>query len=531
MAGKKLPHVEEKKPLGEDLSDVMLKVEHDAWLIIKGFAEGHIPSVEIVVQLLERGEEAKKQAEEQDVDLPEHSFYDALFDLLNKVGTEHFVEYITNSRTEGLVGRAEDFIEREVEKIEAEAEEFADDLLERADLPLPEFQRRRAAARGEAAALPLRAPAEVKPVLAEVKQVSAAFKATAAASRARLDRLIDRRGVDGLKEMYDDAIAGLTQKLNALVAAGRDDTMTAYQMRLLLGQAKLGVAQIMQRMTGALGEASEDVQVDALRGIIDDIARLEQQFTGAEITLPVEEAATFRGVIDANRTSLLQAHASSMARYGAALVDSMEGELSKSLLLGETAAEAVQRINDVGGLEWWQGERIVRTELAWAYNATHATAISESAKEFPDLMMRWQEFVSDDDYAPLDKRVGVDSIAMHGQVAPPGGRFTMPPDAPHADADGNTDVPDSLVGKSWTHPPNRPNDRAVLVPWRPDWGIPGWEWKDGARVPVEAPPPPVRVAPTEMEPVAEEPSEVEYQPEWPSWEDMPYFRPPPVRRM
>ena len=131
--------------------------------------------------------------------------------------------------------------------------------------------------------------------------------------------------------------------------------------------------------------------------------------------------------------------------------------------------------------QWWQGERIVRTEMAHAYNLAHKDGMEASAEELPELRQRWEEHC-DDSGRPLDNRVGVDSIAMHSQVAPVGGLFTMPGEAPFPDARGRTDVPDSLAGLSWAAPPCRPNDRAVLAPWMASWDIPGWEWRDGRRL-------------------------------------------------
>jgi hypothetical protein len=150
------------------------------------------------------------------------------------------------------------------------------------------------------------------------------------------------------------------------------------------------------------------------------------------------------------------------------------------------------------GEQRWQAERIVRTECAWAFNATHADGIADAARELPDMMMRWTEQCDDASGAPLDDRVGVDSIALHGQLAKPGGVFTMPPTSLVPDKSGKTDVPLGLVGMMWAHPPNRPNDRAVLAPWRPHWGVPGWTWDGSGRVPYEV---------REAEPIVQAPVE------------------------
>lgn len=308
------------------------------------------------------------------------------------------------------------------------------------------------------------------------------FRAVVRESRARLDRLVDRRGTEVLKRVYDDAVSALERKLAAL--AGRGDTMTLHQTRVLLAQAKAGVAQIERRVGTALGTASREVQTEALRGLTRDVARLEKNFKGAATVLPTEQAGRFQGLIDDRRTSLLRAHESSMRNYGTATVAKVEKALSTALMTGMAPNAAIDKITEVVGGEWWRAERITRTELAWTFNATHADGISAIAEELPDMMMRWSEYVDDTTGEPLDDRVAVDSIAMHGQLAPPGGRFTMPPSAPHAAADGTTAVPDALVGVAWYHPPNRPNDRAVLAPWRPGWGISGWLWRGGRRVPV-----------------------------------------------
>jgi len=308
------------------------------------------------------------------------------------------------------------------------------------------------------------------------------YEAAIEEHRQKLHRILDRRGVVQMKRLYQDAHAELERKLTAV--AGRKATMTSFQQKLLLLQVKHGQQDISKRMTKGLSAASADAQVESLHSLTKTVSRAAPQFRGAQVSLPIEEAARFRGIIDKRRTSLLQAHATSMSTHSARVVKKMETELSNSLMSGESNDEAIQRVVGVADVEWWQAERIVKTELAWAYNSTQADGIAASAEAVPGLMMRWTENCDDTSSAPLDDRVGVDSIAMHGQVAKPnGGMFTCPPTAPLPDAKGQTRVSDSLSGESWAFPPNRPNDRAALSPWHPDWGVPGWVWR-GRRVPV-----------------------------------------------
>lgn len=289
--------------------------------------------------------------------------------------------------------------------------------------------------------------------------------------RQKLAKLAEDRGVTRLKRLYDRAQDELEAKLRRIAPGARME-FTAHQHRIMLAQVHQGQAVIAQKMAGEAGDISHEAQVESLRGLGSHITRMEKEFTGADVALPIDEAARFAGVIDKRRTSLLVQHERSMANYGGHVIKKVEDELSVSLVTGETSTAAIDRVRKTADVEWYQAERIVRTETAWAFNATHADGIAEVAAEIEDLYMRWVEHVTDAG-TPLDDRVGADSIAMHGQIVRPGGLFVMPHDA---------DVSPSMWGEKWSFPPNRPNDRAVLAPWRPHWGGVAWEYKLGKRV-------------------------------------------------
>jgi hypothetical protein len=275
--------------------------------------------------------------------------------------------------------------------------------------------------------------------------------------------------------MYHEAAIEQAAKLRAQLR-GPKDTFTVHQMRFALAQLKDGQAVLSARMASELGAVTREAQKEAVGGLVKDIAKLEKKFTGATIDLPLEEASRFYGIIDKRKTSLLRMHQSSMAKHGVQTVKAIEHELAMSLLTGENQDQAIARVLPAIEGEWWQAERIVRTEVAHAYNASHRDAIEDVSHELPDMKMQWEEMV-DEDGNPYDDRVAIDSLAMHGQVADIGEMFFMPPATPKGDT-----IPESLQGASWAFPPNRPNDRAVVSPWRREWGIPGWIWRNGKRV-------------------------------------------------
>ncbi len=294
--------------------------------------------------------------------------------------------------------------------------------------------------------------------------------------RAVLDRILDRRSVVSLKRFYDRAQDELTRKLSRMVRSGRADTMTALQAQQLLSQVVQAQQVIAAQVAQQCQPIIREVQVEGIQLMDQTITTLEAKFTGATISLPLEEAATFEGIIDKRAPSLIRANESSFKRYGQVLTQKVEQELALSLATGDTPIEAIDRIQQAADLTWWQAERIVRTEMANAFNAAHADSIVEANKLLRDLGKRWSEHVSDTTGLPLDNRVAPDSMVLHGQVTTADGVFVMPPDER---------VSAKVWNKIYTHSPNRPNDRSVTMPWRAGWGVPGWQWKNGQRVPLQ----------------------------------------------
>ena len=291
----------------------------------------------------------------------------------------------------------------------------------------------------------------------------------------QLAKLIRNAGVKPVKKMYERMLEDLTKKLDA-TASG---TFTHQQLQGMMGQVKLSLGTMTKQVAGHVKNAAADVGVHAGRQVLENAAKLEHKFTGAVVPLPTLQIGRLQGLVQDQTPSLMRVHETSMRTFGKALAGRIETELASSLSMAEDQSRAIERVADVADLEWWRAERIVRTELSYSANAGARVALEEQAEDLDgDMWMMWSEHVSDDGM-PLDDRVGVDSEAMHGQVAPPGGMFTQPP----TNREGE-EVSESLVGEQWACPPNRPHDRAVLVPWRVSWGVPGWIWRGGRRTPV-----------------------------------------------
>ena len=306
------------------------------------------------------------------------------------------------------------------------------------------------------------------------------YQEVVSAHRRTLDRLIDRGSVERLRAVYMKATAEVLAKLERL---GRGSTsFSHHHLQMALAQLKAGQLYVDDQMIGELNSATREAQVESLHMLVRDYKRLEKHFTGHAPVLPIEEAARFAGVIDKSRSSLLRQHATSIKRYGAAVIDQTQEAMSVSLASGETLDGTIASVHKVIGGNFWRAEMVARTECAFGANVAHSDGIKEIAQEDPAILQQWVEFCGPDG-KPLDARVAVDSIAIHGQVTDPGGEFTMPETAPFPDAKGRTKVDDSLVGKSWAVPPCRPNGRETVLPWKKEWKTPGWRYKNGRRVP------------------------------------------------
>lgn len=119
-----------------------------------------------------------------------------------------------------------------------------------------------------------------------------------------------------------------------------------------------------------------------------------------------------------------------------------------------TPKERAAHVGEVLNASWWRVQRLARTETSLAYNAVRVEALKALRPAFPDLRQRWTERLDDPEAESAS-----DSAEMHGQVVGIGQQFFLPAGA----------------GR-WSHPPNRPNDSAIVTPWQPGWGVVAWSW-------------------------------------------------------
>lgn len=291
-------------------------------------------------------------------------------------------------------------------------------------------------------------------------------------SRARAARLITDANGD-LARVLVAAEADLRRRLAVLDVAGRGDSWTALDAAASMVMVRDVVGATLPKFRVLLAANAEACRAVGAQSTAALLAYFERR-AGRGVEGGVVRPLALREANAALRP-VLASYATSVDRYGERMIGIFSQSIAKGLLTGRSfdsmteelvgkrgprgvvslAAKvapngAVVRLREeeIGeGLfvrhRGW-AERIVRTEGMSALNGGALEEIVEQRQTFPDLMKKLVE--------TFDKRTARDSYVAHGQVRAPGEYFT----------DG--------AGRRYLHPPGRPNDRGVVIPWRTAWG-------------------------------------------------------------
>jgi hypothetical protein len=285
-----------------------------------------------------------------------------------------------------------------------------------------------------------------------------------AEARDRADR-VEQRALRPIEQWYEDEAGRVTTTVRRHFSGRLKEKFTPQYLMPLRARLEAHFAGVAQRLEGKLAQQSSGLLTTGATDVSRLIAKLGQRRVPEGLA---EKVAT--------------QHGAALDRLRADSARGMAEQLGGATWRGLRAAFEAQTdprhlvvlAGELVDQQAWRVRRLVLTEASYAYNLAQAAALQAFSTEPGDLLWgRWTEKVDDLTGRPLDKRVAEDSLVMHGQVTRPGGTFRMPQDAR---------APKALVGRSWAHPPNRPNDRAVLVPWQRHWGVPGWLLQGGRRI-------------------------------------------------
>ncbi len=273
--------------------------------------------------------------------------------------------------------------------------------------------------------------------------------------RRQLAGVVEVRGAGGMKKLYQQSRLDLEEKLKRMVRAGRGQTFGAHHLRLALVQVHDAVGQMTRQIEGHLRDVGPIATTLAPRHLVDSIERLRGHFAGAQPVLQARGAAVFQGLLPVP-PSVLDQYRSSARLYGAPVIRDIRDQLSLSMLQGEGIDETIDRVVGTDGIfagARWRAERIVRTELSYTYGVEKQIGLVDLSKQVPKLMKKLVE--------TLDDRTGDDSYELNGQ--------TVPVEQPFVWVVKNSKgVPTGKI-VHYMQPPNRPQDRAITMPWEAGW--------------------------------------------------------------
>lgn len=272
-------------------------------------------------------------------------------------------------------------------------------------------------------------------------------------------------GVARMRKILRRAQADLNRRLVEAVSLSElagQTTFTEAQVRVALAQVQETVRLVQGGIREVVVGQGEMTAVAAARNTVKYMTAADRAFRGVGVQpMAFDEARMLDRATRGAKSSVLHRllsdpvdprRAGILERYGAGVVERFEGVLQQRFV-ARTPWEDVKRqlvaespfLQEVPG-HW--AERIVRTEVMAAHGASSWEAIREADEQLDGTVVKIL-------CATFDNRTGSDSFAVHGQIRRPDEAF-----------------------QSWyglyMHPPNRPNDREIVVPFRTTWPIPAY---------------------------------------------------------
>lgn len=299
-----------------------------------------------------------------------------------------------------------------------------------------------------------------------------------ARDRHEAARLLNAKGKAETRKLLARAEHDLTLRL----ARAGDGTFTAEQLRATLAQVRVVTKQLMVGIEGVVlkeGEEAARLGASATAKQLLDIDRAYRGVGGQPLAL--DEARMLDEASQGVRSSLLrriglsgtrkaggvveaeEAHRGKpgvLERYGMETIKKFEQTLQSGLIakksMREIRADLVIDSEFLQGAPAYWAERIVRTEMMGAMNKGAWESAREAHAQLGDVV----KILS----ATFDDRTGSDSYAVHGQIR-------------------HVDEAFEWWDGLYQHPPNRPNDREVVITHRIAWPIPdSLKWRTDAEV-------------------------------------------------
>lgn len=239
------------------------------------------------------------------------------------------------------------------------------------------------------------------------------------------------------------------QELRDRLAMQTPGTFTSQKMQGSLLQIELAIQEMNKNLKSEMGSSAQLVAEKGVENLIRELEKYNKVFRGGvmPINLNAVEVATD------TKNFLFNRYESSIQSYGELLRARMANGLTESVIAQDNVSEVMDRVAKTFMGEEWKLQQIVRTELHNVYNLGKLNGMTDLWDEgngsIPDLKKTL--------FHPMDTRTGEDSKRLNKNNP------VVSVDEPFVEYS---------TGKrlEYMAPPNRPNDRAILIPYREVWG-------------------------------------------------------------
>ncbi len=225
----------------------------------------------------------------------------------------------------------------------------------------------------------------------------------------------------------------------------RADTFTAQQLRGVLAQVDGAIDAMNRSLIEGMGPGTEKAALQGIEDLLSEIRRFDQEFGGAVTPINLNVALIAQDV----NNLLLSKYQSSLDAYSEQLRSQVADTLTNAAIEEVSLSQVTQRLGQFFLGEEWKLTQIARTELHNVYNLGKQKGMEETQENFlPDLQKTLIH--------PMDSRTGADSKYAN--------RLNLIVDI-------NKPFEYTWNGKKRIYmvPPDRPNDRSIMVPYRESW--------------------------------------------------------------
>lgn len=255
---------------------------------------------------------------------------------------------------------------------------------------------------------------------------------------------IEQERAEALLLVYRRVAATLHTRLANLPP----ESFSAQQVRVVVLQLEAAIIALSERLRG---EADEGARIMSRLGMMNlqmELDAMSQYFTGSSV--PINTDINILSTQFAERR--INTYEASINTYSNALRTQISIGLQDSVVAKDSAETIIDKIGTFFEAEEWRLRRIVRTELMGIYSGAKIPAMLDIRnKQMPSLKKTL--------FQPMDFRTGADSLWLDDH-----------PLVVEVDQPFRYEWPlGSGKFRTFMHPPDRPNDRSILIPYSDEW--------------------------------------------------------------